>query len=90
MPVRTVAALVLGARACRAGFIYSDEFGRSYLLDLCFTSDGIVKLTLASLLFVVLYTSFGPQPVDERELVLNEQWAHHKQRGEGFFQVGAE
>ena len=90
---RASVLLALCARAVHAGFVFSDEYGRSYLLDLCFTSEGVVKLSIASFLFLILYTIFGPQPVDEREIILNEQWACHKQararvRAEAYHSVG--
>mmetsp|Transcript_10329 Transcript_10329/g.34129 ORF Transcript_10329/g.34129 Transcript_10329/m.34129 type:complete len:86 (+) Transcript_10329:153-410(+) len=55
-------------------------------LDLLFTSEGVVRLTLVGAVVFVLFVLFGPAPVDERKLDLDKQWAKHHARGTIFHQ----
>ncbi|KAJ1446900.1 hypothetical protein M885DRAFT_576899 [Pelagophyceae sp. CCMP2097] len=59
------------------GFEFNSEW-----MDWLLTSDGVVKLSVACLIFFVYFTVFGPAPVDERKLEIDGEWAQHRARGE--------
>ena len=75
-----------------ASDLWRSAFGESIRTweDLFFTSEGCVYLTVYSIIFLLLYTFFGPAPIDDRQLEFEREWAHHSQRGKHFQQRRAE
>ena len=71
-----------------ASDLWRSAFGESIRTweDLFFTSEGCVYLTVYSIIFLLLYTFFGPAPIDDRQLEFEREWAHHSRRGKHFQQ----
>ena len=71
-----------------ASDLWRSAFGESIQTweDLFFTSEGCVYLTVYSIIFLLLYTFFGPAPIDDRQLEFEREWAHHSRRGKHFQQ----
>lgn len=48
--------------------------------DLFFTSEGITVLTIASVVLLLLFRTFGPREIDESERMRREMWDSHYER----------
>ena len=58
--------------------------------DLFLTSEGVVRLTLYSIVFLLAYTFFGPAPISDRQIEFEREWAAQRRRGKHFQQQGPE